>query len=157
MKGRGFRVAFGVAAVMAVVATPGIAVARDATAPEIVLAGFSSQQYPTFFKLAGDGQTLMVGGIELDMTCTSGSEFVLHDAFARVPIKPNGKLHATFGFPPTAGSNGATVSGSDSLTARLGSRHTELSGVWRLRANYSFTNGISDRCDSGPVRFTATG
>jgi hypothetical protein len=156
MKGRTFRVAFAVAVVIAALATPGMAVARDATAPDIVLAGFSSQRYPTFFKVSGNGQTLTVGAIALDMNCTSGSEFVLHDAFARIRIKPNGRLRATFAVPPTAVANGGTVSGSDSLTARLAGRGTELSGVWRLQLSYSFTNGMSDQCDSGPVRFTAT-
>ena len=49
-----------------------------------------------------------------------------------------------------------TYSGMDSVTARLGRRHTHVSGTWELKVNYSYTNGMSDRCDSGPVRFTAT-
>jgi hypothetical protein len=40
--------------------------------------------------------------------------------------------------------------------ARLNRGHAQLSGVWRLQVNYSFTNGMSDQCDSGPVRFAAT-
>jgi hypothetical protein len=134
------------------------AATTDASAaPGIVLAGLTSQQYPTFFKISADARTLTLGSIAISMNCTSGDQFVLEDAFARVSIKPNGRLHATFSQPPTAASSGVTYSGTDSLTARLGRRHTQLSGTWRLRVNYTFTNGMSDRCDSGPVRFTATG
>lgn len=134
-----------------------IAAARDASAaPGITLAGFTTQQLPSFFKVTGDGRTLSVGAIALGMTCTSGSSFVVQDAFARVRISPTGTLRARFSTPPTAAANGATVSGTDALTARLSRRHTQLSGTWRMVFNYSASNGMSDRCDSGPVRFVAT-
>jgi hypothetical protein len=135
-----------------------IAAAADAApTSDIVLAGFTSQQYPMFFKVSADGRILTVGAIALEMTCTSGSQFVLEDGFGPVRISPNGKLHAATVIPPTAGSSGATLSGTDSLTARLGHRRARVSGTWHLMLNYSFTNGMSDQCDSGPVRFTATG
>jgi hypothetical protein len=154
MKGR---VVLGVAVVIAALGAPALSVADAAApAPGVVLAGFSSQQYPAFFKLSPDGRTLNMAAIALDMNCTSGAEFVLHDAFASVRIRPNGRVHAAVFVPPTAESNGVTLSGTDLLTGRLGTRHTELSGIWRLQLSYSFTNGMSDRCDSGPVRFAAT-
>jgi hypothetical protein len=134
-----------------------IAAAADAApTSDIVLGGFTSQQYPTFFKVSKDGRTLTVGAIALEMTCTSGSQFVLEDGFGRVRISPNGRLRAMTAFPPTAGSSGDTFSGTDSLTGRLSHRRTSVSGTWRLKVNYSFSNGMSDQCDSGPVRFTAT-
>ncbi len=123
----------------------------------IVLAGVTSQQYPAFFKISADARTLTLGSIAISMNCTSGDQFVLGDGFSRVRISPSGKLHATLSIPPTAGSSGASYSGTDSLTAHLGRRHSQLSGMWRLHVNYTFTNGMSDQCDSGPVRFTATG
>jgi hypothetical protein len=136
-----------------------IATARDASAvaPSVVLAGFTSQDYPTFFKVSGNARTLTLAGIALNMTCTSGAEFVLADLFAHVRINPNGRLRSTASQPPTAGPNGGTVTSTDSLTGRLNRRHSQLSGLWRLQVNYSFTNGMSDQCDSGPVRFLATG
>jgi hypothetical protein len=137
---------------------PGSARIAAAAAPasDIVLAGFTSQQYPTFFKVSKDGRTLTVGAIALEMTCTSGAQFVLQDSFGRVRISPNGRLRVTTSIPPTAGSSGDTYSGTDSLTAKLSHRHIQVSGTWQLKVNYSFTNGMSDQCDSGPVRFTAT-
>jgi hypothetical protein len=162
--GVGFAVAIaaqtfgGIAQAASIDASPTVA-ARIATAPDlpgVVLAGFTSQQYPTFFKISGDGRTLTVGAIALQMTCTSGAQFVLEDAFGPVLIGPNGHLRAGISIPPTAGSGGATFSGTDSLTARLGRRRTHVSGTWHLKVNYSYANGMSDACDSGPVRFTAT-
>lgn len=130
--------------------------ARDAAPSRgIVLAGFTSQDLPSFFKVAGDGRTLTVGAIALGMTCTSGAQPIVPDSLARVPITPSGKLHRTVVVPPTAGSNGQTFSAIDSLTAHLNPGHSELSGVWRLRVTYSLGNGMSEKCDSGPVRFNA--
>jgi hypothetical protein len=126
-------------------------------ASAIVLAGFTSQNYPLFFKITSDGRMLVTGGVALNMTCTSGAQFVIADAFVKVRIRGNGRLHATFTSPPTAGQNGDTVSGTDTLSAKLGPRHTQLSGVWQLSVHYGFTNGMNDQCDSGPVRFAAAG
>ncbi len=138
--------------------TPGILAAHDASAaPGVVLAGITSQNLPAFFKIAGDGRTLTVAAIALSMNCTSGAQFVLPDDFVRVGISKNGRLHAAYSQPPTAGTGGETYTWTDAVTARVNRRHTQLSGVWQLSVNYSFTNGMSDQCGSGPVRFAATG
>ena len=139
-------------------ATPRVVVAHHASAtPDFVLGAFTSQNYPGFLEISGDGRTLKLGAVSLVMSCTSGAQFVLADVLTRVRIKANGRLHAAHSVPPTAGSNGDTYSATDSLTARLNRRHSLLTGTWRLQVSYSFTNGMSDQCDSGPVRFTATG
>lgn len=159
MKGnKWLRVAFVLSAVIAVHALGGSAQAAPigGGSQNIVLAGFTSQQYPAFFKVSANAKTLTMSGIALNMTCTSGAQFVLQDSFARIKISPSGRLHISVSIPQTAGANGNTYSGTDSLTGRLGTRHTELSGTWHLQVNYSFTNGMSDQCDSGPVRFNAT-
>jgi hypothetical protein len=135
-----------------------IRAAGDAPPPSaIVLAGFTSQQFPVFFKVGGDGRTVTLAGIALTVTCTSGEQFVLEDGFARITISAAGKLHASFAEPPTSDSEGVTVSAADSLSAHLNRRRTELSGTWQLSAQYTYTDGTSDSCNSGPVRFTATG
>ena len=141
--------------------TAAVAAAHDASAtpaaPGLVLAGITSQSLPAWFKVSGDARTLTVAAIAVNLNCTSGVQFVLPDAFVRVAISKSGRLHGTYSQPPTAGSAGETYTWTDSITARLNHRHTQLSGVWHLSVNYSFTNGMSDECDSGPVRFTATG
>jgi hypothetical protein len=171
MKGRNrrgrsvwLRLTFAVALAIAVHALGGSAqaapagAAGDAPPPSaIVLAGFTSQQFPVFFKVGGDGRTLTLAGIALNMTCTSGEQFVLEDGFARIPISAGGKLHASFAEPPTSDSDGVTVSAADALSAHLNRRRTGLSGTWQLAAHYTYTDGTSDECSSGPVRFTATG
>ena len=133
-----------------------IAAAGDASAPEtIVLAGFTSQRYPGFFKVSGDGRTLLGGAAAISLKCTSGDIVVVPDAFARVRIHPDGTLHAGYS-SPTIVTNGTTYQGTDSITARLNPKHSQLTGTWQLAVNYGFADGTSDHCASGPVRFKLT-
>jgi hypothetical protein len=120
-----------------------------------VLGGFTSQHLPSFFKVTGDGRRLTVGSMALRLNCTSGAQIILADAFGQVPISASGRLHASFS-GPTIVSNGGTFSEQDSLRGRLNGKHSELTGMWMLAVNYGFSDGTSDACNSGPVRFTAT-
>ena len=127
-------------------------------APGLVLAGITSQSLPAWFKVSGDARTLTVAAIAVNLNCTSGAEFVLPDAFVRVAIRQERKAARRCVAAAHGGDGPARPTRwTDSVTARLNHRHTQLSGVWHLTVNYSFTNGMSDQCDSGPVRFTATG
>lgn len=147
------RAAFVVAVVIAAHALNGSS-AQAATIPPrtIVLAGFTPQHYPVFFKISSDRKMLLAGGIAISMTCTSGATVVVPDAFARIPIHPNGTVHAAFS-SPTIVTNGTTTQGNDALSARLNPKHSQLSGTWQLAVNYGFADGTSDHCDSGPVHF----
>ena len=125
--------------------------------PIKVLAGLSSQQYPSFFEIANNGRMLKLGAIALDVTCASGADFVLRDRDVRIPITRSGKLRANFAQAPTPFSGGGTVGGTDSLNATLNPQHTELTGTWRVRQTYISPSGQTDQCDSGLVRFTDMG
>ncbi len=128
----------------------------DVSGPGTVLAGFTSQQYPAFFRISANGRVLLAGGIAIDSTCTSGLNIVVPDLFLHVPINADGRLHRSVITPPTAGPNGTTDAGTDTLTARLGPAHSELTGTWRLRVQVTGPGGESIQCDSGPVHFSAT-
>ena len=121
----------------------------------VVVAGFTSQRYPGFFKISGDGRTLLGGGIAISMACTSGAFVVVTDGLARVPIHRDGKLHAAYS-SPTIVTNGTTTQGTDAVSARLNPKHSQLTGTWQLAVNYGFADGTSDHCTSGPVRFKLT-
>ena len=125
--------------------------------PTTVLAGLSSQGYPSFFEISGGGRMLKVGAIALYMTCASGDQLVFPDRDLRIPITAAGKLHADFAQAPTQVSGGGTVGGTDTLTASLNRAHTRLTGTWRLVQTYISPTGQTDQCDSGPVQFTDVG
>jgi hypothetical protein len=151
------RVAFAVAVAIAAHAlNSGSAQAATKASPtNTVLAGFTAQRFPVFFKVSSDGKVLLSEGIAISMTCTSGTTLVWHDTFGRVSIHPNGRLDAHYA-SPTILAGGTAESIKDALAARLNPKHSQLTGTWQLAANFSFADGTSDQCDSGPVRFTAT-
>ena len=128
--------------------------AEAATIPPqtTMLAGFTSQHYPVFFKISSDRKMLLASGIAISMNCTSGASFVVPDALARIPIHPNGRVHAAFS-SPTVLTNGTTTQGNEALSATLSPKHSQLTGTWQLAVNYGFADGTSDHCASGPVRF----
>ena len=130
------------------------AAAAPASAAD-VFGGFTSQRLPAFFKISADDRVLMASGIALRLKCTSGVILVVPDAFDHVPIAANGTLHTTFTSPTTI-QNGVTTNGTDTLKASLGAGRSTLTGTWRLQVELSAANGQSMKCDSGPVRFTAT-
>jgi hypothetical protein len=115
--------------------------------------GMTTQSYPSFFKISPNQKTVQVGAIALGMSCTSGATFATPDQFSHIRIGPNGDLHAAFNLPSTALSGGGTYSGTDSMSARLNHKRSQVTGVWELQLSYTFADGTTDRCDSGPVRF----
>ncbi len=155
-RAKGLRVAFALTvAIAAHAVNSGSAQAATIDSTTKVLAGFTSQRYPVFFKISGDGKTLLDGGIAISLTCTSGATAAVPDVFARVPIHPDGRLHAGYS-SPTIVTNGTTYQGTDALTARINPKHSVLTGTWQLTVNYRFADGTSDHCASGPVHFKLT-
>jgi hypothetical protein len=136
--------------------TATVATASGATGGT-VFTGFTSQDFPSFFTVSSNARTLTVAAIAYEMTCVSGDEFGDPDEFTHVPIQANGKFHVNLTLPPTSAADGATFSGTDSLKGILNRKHSKVSGVWELHLNYAFPNGMTDQCDSGPVRFVDAG
>jgi hypothetical protein len=132
--------------------------AAPITAPaakDVVLAGFTSQHFPVFFKVSSNGKAVLVDGIAIGMTCISGNSLVWHDSFGRIPVRAGGKVQAGYA-SPTILTNGTAYSVTDALTARLTPKHSQLTGTWQLAVNYTFSDGTTDQCTSGPVAFSAT-
>jgi hypothetical protein len=125
--------------------------------PETVLAGGTSQGLPSFFKITTNGRTVNIGAIALQMSCASGASFAAPDTVGHIHIGPNGNLHSDVNIPPTSLSGGGTYSGTDVMTAFTNRKRSRVVGVWQLSLSYTFTDGTSDHCNSGPVRFADIG
>ena len=124
--------------------------------PTTVLVGVTTQSYPSFFRVSANGKTVQASVIALGLGCSSGASFATPDEFSHIRIGPNGNLHAGFNLPPTAVSNGGTYTGTDSMSARINRKRTQVTGVWEMQLSYTFADGTTDHCDSGPVRFVDT-
>jgi hypothetical protein len=123
--------------------------------PTTLLAGNTSQAYPSYFRIAAAGKSVVVGAIALNVSCGSGATFSTPDAVTHLRIGPGGSVHAQFTFPPTAlSSGGGTYTGTDSMSATFNRKRTRVTGVWEMQLSYTFADGTTDQCESGPVRFT---
>jgi hypothetical protein len=150
------RVAFVVTAAIAAHALGGgSAQAAPVHAGSDMLAGATSQHFPVFFKVSSDGKKILNDGIAVSMTCMSGGTLVWPDTFGRLAVRSNGTVHGGYA-SPTILTNGTASSVKDALTARLSPNHSQLTGTWQLSVNFTFSDGTTDHCDSGPVRFSAT-
>jgi len=122
--------------------------------PETALTGLTSQGFPSYFRISPNGMRIDNGEIALGMTCISGALVTLPDFVSHLRISPSGRVHIAANIPPTSLSGGGTYSGTDSMSATVNRKRTQVTGVWRLQLSYTFADGTTDQCDSGPVRFS---
>jgi hypothetical protein len=120
---------------------------------ETSLTGLTSQGFPSYFRISPNGKMIDNGQIALGMSCISGAQVTLPDFVSHLRIGPSGRVHIAVNVPPTSLSGGGTYSGTDSVFATVNRKRSQVAGVWRLQLSYTFTDGTTDQCDSGPVRF----
>lgn len=136
---------------LAIGSVPAIA---EPAGPETALTGQTSQGFPSYFRISSNGKTIDIGHIALQLTCVSGAEMALPNFVSHLRIGPSGRVHIAANFPPAALSGGGTYTETDSFLAHVNRKRTRIIGVWRVRLAYAFPDGTTDRCDSGPVRFS---
>ncbi len=124
-------------------------------AAEQVLGGFTSQGWPVVIVISKDGKRIGLVETGLNMSCTSGDSFPLLDGWVRLPIAANGSVRGHTTIQPASGSAVSITGGSDSFTGKLNRKRDTFAGTWQLQMSLAQTNGQTDQCDSGLVRFTA--
>jgi len=120
-----------------------------------VLGGATSQTWPVVLAISGDGKSVNAALAGLVLSCSSGASLPLVDGWAKLPIGPNGSVHAAAAIPPSSGSGVSLTGGSHSFTGKLNRKRATFSGVWQLQLAFSLSNGQTDQCDSGRVSFSA--
>jgi hypothetical protein len=96
-----------------------------------------------------------VAATGLDMTCTSGQQFPIEDAWTLLNVARNGRVHATEKIPPSSGQTISLTGGSHSLTGKLNRKRSTFRGVWQMDLTYKTSDGQTDQCHSGRVAVTA--
>jgi hypothetical protein len=117
------------------------------------LGGLTSQQWPVVVEISRTGKRIPLISAGIDLTCPSGLDLPIPDQWDNVPIGPGGAVSASMNVPPDPG---ASLSrGTDTLTGKFNRKRGAFSGVWRVEARFSLSNGQTDDCQSGAVTFTA--
>jgi hypothetical protein len=126
--------------------------ALGAIRPGVTLGGFTSQGWPFVLELSRSGKLTIEAATGLDMTCTSGAQFAVEDAWQLLGIAKNGMVRTTQQIPPA----GAILTGgSHSLTGRFDRKRLTFRGAWSLQLNFKFADGTTDTCQSGTVKLIA--
>lgn len=122
------------------------------------LAGFTSQKLPVVAQISKKDKRVDVIGVVVNMTCSSGDQFMVPDEWVRLPIRKKGVVNATLHIPPSAPAAGDTVAlagGTDAFAGKLNAKKATFSGVWDLHLEFSMPDNQTDQCDSGRVTFRA--
>lgn len=131
-------------------AKPGLA--RDPAAGR-VLGGITAQGWPVVFDISKN-ERQVVGAISgMALSCTSGQQVSLEDAWAKLSISPGGAVHVSAAITPASVGAGVSITGgSHSMNGRLNRRTGDFKGIWHLQVDFSTSSG-TDSCDSGLVTF----
>jgi len=121
------------------------------------LAGFTSQKLPVVLQISKKDKRVDVVGVVVNMTCSSGDQFVVPDEWVKLPISKKGIVNAAIQIPPSAPAAGAVTvtGGTDAFAGKLSAKKATFSGVSDLHLEYSMPNNQTDQCDSGRVTFRA--
>lgn len=136
-------------------AVAGGAPASAAAAAGPMLGGFTAQGWPAVVQLSADRRRLAVAEIGLTLNCTSGNELDLPVDAGPVPVASTGSFHIARTIPAQPGNPVSLTGGSESFSGVLHRASSTLSGTWRMRLNFTASDGTADHCDSGPVHLSA--
>jgi hypothetical protein len=119
----------------------------------VALGGFTSQRWPVVLEVARGARRIPVAATGLDLTCSSGEQFPVEDAFGQLAVDKSGRVDEADMIPPQ-GSD--FLGGSHSLTGHLDRRRATFQGVWQLQLMFKAPDGSTDTCRSGAVALFAT-
>jgi hypothetical protein len=122
------------------------------------LGGFTSQHLPVVLQISTQDKRLNLAGSALNLTCTSGTQFVIPDGWVKLPISKKGIVNGSYRIPaspPPAGGTIGIIGGTDTFSGKLNAKKATFSGTWELKIEYSMPNNQTDQCDSGHVTFEA--
>jgi hypothetical protein len=129
-----------------------LGLARDPAAGR-VLGGITDQGWPVVFAISKNEKQVVGAIAGMALSCASGQQFSLEDAWPKLRIGPGGAVHARAVIPPTSAGSGVSITGgSHSMNGKLNRKTGDFSGVWHLQLSFRTSNG-TDSCDSGAVAF----
>ncbi len=123
-----------------------------------VFGGVTSSGAPVVLQVSRSGREIVKAAIAVNDKCQpSGVEFLTPDLYTRVPVSSKLAFHETAEWQEALSS--APVTGAtwtSQISGHFNRSMTSISGTWSLSVVYNGAAGETvDRCESGPVSFTA--
>lgn len=142
--------------VAAVAAAPSAGARTLAAAVGNTYGGVTSQGQPVVVDMKPTRRQIVRAVVALELTCTSGTGFVVPDRYTRVPVTRSGKFRVAFGPITQRNDDGTTTDVEGRMSGALNRARTSISGSWSLSATEHDTTGaVTDTCSSGSVRWKA--
>lgn len=135
-----------------------VADARGLSAPATgnTYGGLTSQNIPVVVEMTANRRKVVRAVAAVDLTCTSGSGFVIPDEYTRLPISRKGRFSVRFGPVTQRNDDGTTIDLEGRISGRLNSTRMRITGTWRFKATeHDGTGAVTDTCDSGAVSWNA--
>lgn len=118
--------------------------------------GVTSQGQPVVVDMKPTRRQIVRAVVALELTCTSGTGFVVPDRYTRVPVTRSGKFRVAFGPITQRNDDGTTTDVEGRVSGALNRARTAINGSWSLSATEHDTTGaVTDTCSSGSVRWKA--
>ncbi len=141
-----------VGAAVALAGEPHEGGAQSSRSGKIILGGLTSNGWPVYVELAGNGRSIVRAVGAIDARCSKGGSFTTPDKWTRVPVR-RGRFRTAFRDTFTEG--GMRFEASDTFAGKVNRARTVVSGTWSNRMVIHEADGSVDTCDSGPLRFKA--
>lgn len=126
--------------------------AQSSRSGKLALGGLTSNGWPVYIELAGNGRSIVRAVGAIDAPCTKGGSTTFDDKWARVPVR-RGSFKAAY--RDSFSDQGATIDVDDSFTGKVNRARTAITGTWRNKMVIHEPDGSVDSCDSGVLRFKA--
>jgi hypothetical protein len=118
--------------------------------------GLTAQGMPVVVDMKASRRQLVRAVTVLELTCTSGASGLAPDRYTSLPVKRSGKFAVRFGPVTERNADGTTTDYQGSMSGRLNSAKTKISGTWRFTyVEHDAAGAVTDTCDSGSVAWTA--
>ena len=131
--------------------------ARGAAAAALTYGGLTSQDWPVVILLNKSQLRGVLAVIGVHFRCTSGDYINTSHGFFDLAVNNRRKFRASFGPITQRYDDGTTYDLEGSISGALNRARSKVSGQWRLKVtDHDSTGAVTDTCDSGSVRWTAT-
>jgi hypothetical protein len=131
--------------------------ARSAATAGVTFGGLTSQGWPVVVQFNKSQRRVVRAVIGLDLRCTSGGFARLSDRFVDLRVNTSRKFRASFGPITQRFDDGSSYDLEGSISGALNRARSKVSGKWHLKlTDHDSAGAVTDTCDSGSVRWTAT-
>lgn len=126
--------------------------AQSSRSAKVGLGGLTSNGWPVYIELAGNGRSIVRAVGAIDAPCSKGGSLTTPDKWMRVPVR-RGSFKVAYRDSLTE--DGHTFEFEDTFAGKVNRARTVVSGTWSNKIVVHEPDGSVNTCDSGALKFRA--